>query len=86
MDSMVEENGNSSCLDPLRDELNVNGPIASPADNSGGTILTSGTSIVQLIPSQTGSGPIQVSFSIILFFFFFISFFFFDFDFDFVIG
>lgn len=59
---MVEENGNSSCLDPLRDELNVNGPIASPADNSGGTILTSGASIVQLIPSQTGSG-IQVSFS-----------------------
>lgn len=73
MDSMVEENGNSSCLDPLRDELIVNGPIASPADNSGGTILTSGASIVQLIPSQTGSG-IQVSFSIILF------------DFDFIIG
>ncbi|XP_055680512.1 cyclic AMP response element-binding protein B isoform X3 [Lutzomyia longipalpis] len=54
MDSMVEENGNSS-IDPLSDQT-------SPSEtNSGSAVLTTAANIVQFIPTQA----VQVSQSVI---------------------
>lgn len=51
MESMVEENGNSS-LEPLGDGGVVASDGASPQQTSSATILTTTANIVQFIPSQ----------------------------------
>ncbi|XP_055713314.1 cyclic AMP response element-binding protein B isoform X4 [Phlebotomus papatasi] len=53
MDSMVEENGNSS-IDPLSDQQ-------SPSEANSGAVLTTAANIVQFIPTQA----VQVSQSVI---------------------
>ncbi|XP_055389530.1 cyclic AMP response element-binding protein B isoform X1 [Condylostylus longicornis] len=52
MDSLVEENGNSS-LDPLADTTSTTTTSQSSNSHNNSTVLTTGTNIVQFIPTSS---------------------------------